>query len=74
MADKNPLPDLFRFLTIGTEFGITVGLLVFGGLWLDRRLGTMPVFTLTGTFVGLGVGLYNMIRLTRKMQNQDKKR
>ena len=74
MADQKPLTDVFRLMTIGTEFGITIGLLVFGGWWLDGKFSTTPVFTLLGGGIGFGVGLYNLVRQARKMQGQDKDR
>jgi ATP synthase protein I len=74
MADRKSLPNMLRLMTIGTEFGITVCLLVFGGVWLDGKLGTTPVFTLLGGTIGFGAGLYNLVRQARKLQGQDKDR
>jgi ATP synthase protein I len=46
-----------RALAIASQLGFTivaaVGLGVLGGLWLDNRLGTKPVFLLTGIVFGL---------------------
>jgi F0F1-type ATP synthase assembly protein I len=30
------------------------------GWWLDNRLGTVPVFTVLGAFVGAAAGLYSL--------------
>ncbi|HRC86365.1 MAG TPA: AtpZ/AtpI family protein, partial [Thermoanaerobaculia bacterium] len=32
------------------------------GYWLDRRYGTSPRWLLVGALVGIGGGLYNLIR------------
>ncbi len=39
-------------------FVVTVGLAAAAGVWLDRRVGSLPIFTLLGLVFGLGVGGY----------------
>lgn len=39
-------------------FVVTVGLATAAGVWLDRRVDTLPIFTLLGLAFGLGVGGY----------------
>ncbi len=39
-------------------FVVTVGLAAAAGFWLDRRMGSLPIFTLLGLAFGLGVGGY----------------
>jgi F0F1-type ATP synthase assembly protein I len=51
-----------RFAGIGFEFAAAVGGLTVAGYWLDRKLGTAPLWTLIGLFVGLLGGTYNLIR------------
>jgi F0F1-type ATP synthase assembly protein I len=34
-----------------------------GGYWLDRRLGTRPVFLLVGAALGIGAGLYHFLKV-----------
>jgi F0F1-type ATP synthase assembly protein I len=46
----------YALLTVSITFAVAVTLCLLGGLWLDRRLGVMPLFTLAGLLVGLGVG------------------
>jgi F0F1-type ATP synthase assembly protein I len=41
--------------------GATAGLALVG-YWVDSRFGTSPWGTLVGVIVGLGGGLYNLIR------------
>ena len=54
-----------RAMALAAEIGGTVlgSLLVFlgGGIWLDRRLGTSPIFLLIGlmlAFIAIGYALY----------------
>jgi F0F1-type ATP synthase assembly protein I len=49
-------------LGAGVELGGAVALMVLGGWWLDRKLGTAPWIMLTGAFVGIVGGLYNLYR------------
>lgn len=46
--------------SLGLEFALTVGALVYGGIWLDERLSKEPTFTLMGVTVGLVLGIYSM--------------
>ena len=47
-----------RVLGIGWFIAISILLGILGGLWLDDRLGTRPVFLIVGIVVGLGVAAY----------------
>lgn len=55
---------LVRYGNLAFSFGITMIAAVFlglyGGWWVDRRLGTFPAFMLLGVFLGIGVGFYNL--------------
>jgi hypothetical protein len=39
---------------------------VFGGLWLDQRFGTKPVFTLALLFAGVPVSVFVMLTVARR--------
>ena len=39
---------------------------VFGGLWLDERFGTKPVFTLVLLFAGIPISVLVMLVVARK--------
>ncbi len=56
------LQSYMRFSHLGLQFAMTIALLTGGGVWLDGRLGTMPLFTLIGLFLGFGAGFYNLYR------------
>lgn len=47
---------------IGLQFGLTIVVFVFVGVWLDRRLGTSPWLMIGCTFAGAGGGIYSMYR------------
>jgi ATP synthase protein I len=51
----------------GLAFGAAVLLGVAGGYWLDRWLGTAPVFFLVGFVLGLAAGMINVFRAASVM-------
>lgn len=55
--------------TLGFGVAVSLALLVGGGVWLDGRLDTAPVFTLIGLALGLvsaGYQLYELALLNRQ--------
>lgn len=45
-------------VAVGITFALTLTGAALLGLWLDRRLGTMPILTIVGTFAGMAMGGY----------------
>ena len=66
----------WRVLALVTEMGFTIGfslLLGIGlGWWADNRLGTKPILTLVGLFLGLASAGYNLYRLALLATSQGK--
>jgi len=52
----------YKYVSYGFTFagGVIVFMLV--GLWLDRRLGVIPLFTIGGTLLGGGLGFLSIYR------------
>lgn len=46
----------YALITVSLTFALAVVVSILGGRWLDRRLGTAPLFLLLGLAFGLGVG------------------
>ena len=55
----------------GLQFAVALVLFVLLGQWLDRRLGTAPVFLLVCVFVGAGGSLYSMYRVMTAAQRRE---
>ena len=62
---KGPKDDSIRdmgegysLLAVGITFALVLVGAALGGVWLDRRLGTMPLCTIVGTFAGMALGGY----------------
>ena len=51
-----------QFAGIGIQFALSVVLFAFAGVWLDRKLGTSPLFVLVLVLGGAGLGFWSMIR------------
>ena len=51
-----------RYSHLGMQFFVAVALFTGFGLWLDRILGTVVVFTLLGLALGFGGGTYSIYK------------
>ncbi|MBI4585681.1 MAG: AtpZ/AtpI family protein [Planctomycetes bacterium] len=49
-----------RYSQLGATFCLAVALPTAGGIWLDRKLGTVVLFTLLGLVLGFAAGVYNL--------------
>ena len=56
------------------QFAVAVLVFVFGGLWLDKRLGTSPWLVILGVFVGGAAGFLSMYRKVTAAQRLDAQR
>lgn len=59
------LGEGYSYVSVGITFALTLTGAALLGFWLDRRLGTVPLFTLIGTLGGMGLGgfwLYQRLR------------
>ncbi|PRR69259.1 AtpZ/AtpI family protein [Neomoorella humiferrea] len=57
--------DYARFANLAFSFGVTMTAAIllglYGGMWLDRRLGTSPLFLVVGVLGGVGVGFRSIL-------------
>ena len=56
---------------LGLMLGASVGLGALLGWYLDGRWGTSPWLTLTGTLLGTGAGLYEVLNALREYEEKD---
>lgn len=56
---------------LGLQFAVSLVVFYFLGQWLDRRLGTAPVFLLVCVFVGAGGSIYSMYRTLMAAQRRE---
>lgn len=64
--DENPLSRGFgsgyAIVAAGFQLAFAVLLFLGAGLLVDRWLKTRPLFTIAGVLVGLGAGMYALVR------------
>jgi ATP synthase protein I len=56
-----------RFIGLGFAFILLLGVLTTGGFFVDRLLGTLPLFLLLGLGVGFAGGLYYVYLALKKL-------
>ena len=60
---------------MGLQFAISVVVFLLAGQWLDRKLGTDPLFLMVFVFVGAGGSFYSIYRkLTAQQRREDEQR
>lgn len=52
-----------RAVGAGLTLAVSVGLFAYGGLWLDGKAGTKPLFLLVGVGCGIVGGILHLIRV-----------
>ena len=60
-----------RFTHVGVQFGLIVGGLTYGGIALDRELGTSPLWTLLGLASGFAAALYHLLKEVSVLERSD---
>lgn len=60
---KSPWMDVAKFLGFGWYVAVSILLGTWVGVWLDRKLDTVPWLTLIGLFVGLVVALWGVYKM-----------
>ena len=65
---QRSMPSGAEFAGIGLQFGLTIVVFVFGGVWLDGKLHTTPWFTIGCTFAGAFGGFYSIYRRVMAQQ------
>ena len=74
-SKRNARAKYFRYSHVGLQFFLTVGIFIYGGVELDRFLGTKVLFTLVGLALGFAGGLFFLCREffpAKRSNEQDK--
>ncbi len=59
---ENKMNAAMKYASVGTQMLVLLGLGVWGGLKLDEKLGTSPLFLILFPVIGLFVSLYQLYR------------
>lgn len=52
-----------RLMGVGWYVGLCIFLGVWGGLWLDHKLQTRPLFVIVGLISGVALAIYGVYRM-----------
>ena len=56
---------------MGLQFAISILLFLLAGQWIDRKLGTAPLFLILFVFLGAGGSFYSIYRKLMDQQRRD---
>jgi F0F1-type ATP synthase assembly protein I len=70
--EPSPWRSLGGLATVGVTFVVATAGATIGGYYLDRWLGTPPVFTLVGLGVGVGVGFREFFRMIKQAEREER--
>ena len=59
---------------LGVRMAVMMSLCTYGGYRLDQWLQTQPLFILVGSFLGLGGGMWTVVRSVNKLLESDRTR
>ena len=59
-----------RWMGIGIEFCLVIGVFVFVGYWLDKLEDTSPAWMILGFFAGFGVMMYIIVKRAQVTQKE----
>jgi len=60
------------YLGLGLQLAITIITLVFLGSWLDQKFHSGYFLTLICGFIGIAVGIYNLIKTVNDLEKRNK--
>jgi ATP synthase protein I len=71
-ADADDGASIGSYAGLGLQFAVTLVAFLYGGMWLDRKVGSAPLFLILGVFVGAAASIYAMYRkLMSDQRRQD---
>ena len=62
-----------RLLGLGWYIALCIILGAAGGVWLDKRLDVLPLFTLLGVILGSGLAFYGVYKMIVPLVGDDAK-
>jgi ATP synthase protein I len=70
--EPSPWQALGGIATVGITFVVATAGATIGGYYLDRWLGTLPVFTLVGLGLGVLTGFREFFRMIKSAEKENK--
>jgi len=66
------LRDVGPYLGLGLQLAATIVVFVLVGSWLDKKYTQKYIFTLISGLLGIGIGLYNLIKTLAYLEKRNK--
>jgi F0F1-type ATP synthase assembly protein I len=66
------LRDVGPYLGLGLQLAATVIGMVVLGSWLDKKFNLNYILTLVFGFLGIGIGMYNLIKTVTSLEKKNK--
>ncbi|MBV6520688.1 MAG: hypothetical protein MNPFHGCM_00806 [Gemmatimonadaceae bacterium] len=73
MSAGSGLQGAGTYVGLGLQFALSILLFLYLGQWIDRKLGTAPLFLILGVFVGAGAAFYSMYRTLMAGQRDEER-
>lgn len=68
------IPGAGAVAGMGLQFAISILLFLLAGQWIDRKLGTEPLFLIVFVFGGAGASFFSIYRKLMEQQRRDEER
>lgn len=65
-ARRNKNLDLMQCSGLGIQLAVTLALCTYLGMLLDQWLGTEPILIIVGGFLGLGSGMWSVVKAVER--------
>ena len=69
---KTVLGKIITYSSIGMQIGLTIGVGIIGGVYLDRWLDTAPWLTLLGFLIGVVSGFTRLYQIGKDLGNTNR--
>jgi F0F1-type ATP synthase assembly protein I len=75
LAPKSSMAGAGAVAGMGLQFALSILLFLLAGQWIDRKLGTAPLFLMVFVFTGAGASFYSIYRkLVEQQRREDEER
>jgi F0F1-type ATP synthase assembly protein I len=72
--NKSNLNYVYFGLSFGTTMAVSIYFGFKGGMWLDQRFQTEPLFLLLGILLGIGVTFKNLMENLKRLDKRNSSR
>jgi F0F1-type ATP synthase assembly protein I len=71
-GEPSPWQALGGLATVGITLVVAIAGATIGGYFLDRWIGTSPLFTLIGLGLGIATGVREFLRTMKRWQSEER--